>query len=430
MKVNPLWPSSSKSPLVLDGDTIKLRLLAERANSQNMVHVDWVRFTVKLKNAPAPDVELLFPAPVRPIVPASGSKFDDRKYPIDVAVEFEKSSKHVCDLRALVARSFADLSETDYFAAAQAHKLASDVSAALGGQYVVDLEPKKGIDFYKYRWSIILNGAECGWVGYLSSSDSPRQDKQAQTIHVNVMGSACTFADDGWRDRLADLIDECAGDVTRADLALDFFEGYAGGIDAVRSAYRDGLCNVGGRKLKFNLVGDWENGHDRSVYIGSREAGKITNVYEKGDQLYGHKLDSEWLRFELRYGNKLRVLSSDLLRRPDDFFAGASDWHSFVLLEAKATFVAQPVLCKKRLEVESVTAECARAFSWAVNTAGGTFAMLLKHLDTDKFYNSFALAKLPGRLRKFSESQISQCFGNAVEKVSTAGSSPGFCVAA
>lgn len=403
MKVNPLWPSVSHSPMLLDGDQVKLRLLAERENSENVVHVDWVRFTVKVKNAPVPKVDTLFPV------------WDN--------VHYENDQKRL-------NISLKEFDQNEFRFAAQAHQLALDVASAMGVHFVVDVEPKKGIDFYKYRWSILLNGAECGWVGYLSSSDSPRQNKQAETIHANIMGAACTFADDGWRNRLADLIDESAGDVTRADLALDFFDGFEGSIERVRSDYRDGLCNVGGRKLKFNLVGDWENGHDRSVYIGSREAGKITNIYEKGDQLYTHKANSDWLRFELRYGNKLRVLSSDLLRRPDDFFAGASEWHSSVLTEAKAAFSAQKIPCKRRLEVESITAECARAFRWAVTTAGGTFAMLLKHMDSDKFYDTFGFSKLPGRLRKFSESQISQCFGNAVDKFQTAGNSPGFCVAA
>lgn len=416
MKINPLWPSVQNTPLVLDGDTVKLRLLAARSETSSLVHVDWVRFTVKVRNTPCPETETLFPEP-------DSVRWDN------VHWERENLWEPKENIQRRLNMSLSDFSSTEFFYAAHAHKLAEQISEALGVAYSVDLEPKKGIDFYKYRWSILLNGSEVGWVGYLSSSDSPRQSKQSETVHANIMGAACTFAESGWRNRLADLIDECAGDVTRADLALDFFEGYQGGIDSVRQDYRDGLCNVGGRKLKFNMVGDWENEHDRSLYVGSREAGKITNVYEKGDQLYGHKANSDWLRFELRYGNKFRVLSSDILRRPDDFFAGASDWHTSVLIQAQGTFSEQKIPCKKQLEIQTISAECNRAFRWAVNTAGGTFGMLLKYLDQDKFWDSFGHAKLPGRLRKFSESQIAECFSSAVSKFSTAGNSPGFCVA-
>ena len=54
-------------------------------------------------------------------------------------------------------------------------------------------------------------------------------------------------------------------------------------------------------------------------------------MYEKGHQLFGPESGSNWLRVELRYGNKLRVLSSDILRNPSNYFAGASPWHASML---------------------------------------------------------------------------------------------------
>jgi len=382
----------SKSALVLEGDTVKLRLQAERIETGNSVHVDWVRFTAALRIAPAPSVDLLFPA-VR----------------VD-SVDWENS-------QANRLKSQKDFEESDYIATAQALDLATHAAACLGEQFTVDPEIKKGMDFYKSRFSILLNGAECAWVGFLSSSDSPRQQSQAATIHCNIFGTACTFANVGWRERLADLIDTHEATLTRADLALDFFDGYECGIDAVRTAYRDGLCNVGGRKLKFNLVGDWENGHDRSVYIGSREAGKITNVYEKGDQLYGEKANSDWVRFELRYGNKLRVLSTDLLRRPDDFFAGASDWHESVMYQAHAVAQAEKVPCIGRLPVETVKAECLRSIRWVKETAAANLALAFEYLGADEFLSIVSHQKLPGRLAKFSREQIQKQISPAFKKI-------------
>lgn len=65
------------------------------------------------------------------------------------------------------------------------------------------------------------------------------------------------------------------------------------------------------------MIGDWSaNPQDgRSFYFGSKEAGKQTNAYEKGHQLFGFEAGSKWLRIELRYGNKLRVLPVDMVRR-------------------------------------------------------------------------------------------------------------------
>lgn len=378
------------SPLVIDGDTVKLRLQAERQFTGRSVHVDWVRFTCLLRSAPVPNADVLF------------TRWD---------------SPNLEALDKMRARSLMDFHGSEYQATAQSNELAHRVAAALGSDFVVADDVKKGMDFYKYRWSISLNGTECGWVGFLSSSDSPRQSKQSSTIHTNLFGTACTFASDGWADRLADLIDECEATLTRADLALDFFDGYPGGIDAVRMAYRDGLTNVGGRKLKFNLVGDWENGHDRSVYIGSREAGKITNIYEKGDQLYGEKANSDWVRFELRYGNKLRVLSSDLLRRPDDFFAGASDWHESVILQAGVVSAAEKVARTPRLQIETVQAECSRAVRWIKETAASNLALAFEFLDGSEFLNIVTNQKLPGRLAKFSREQIQKQFQPALKKI-------------
>jgi len=382
------------SVLVLDGETVKLRIEAERQFTGNSVHIDWVRFTCRVKNAPVPHIDVLFPE--------KREGWDN--------IEWERQEKRL-------QLSLKDLKESEFIASAEAHELARQTAEALGPDFSVDPQFKKGMDFYKYRWSIILNGTECGWVGFLSSSDSPRQSSQSETIHVNLFGMACTFAQNGWNHRVADLVDETEAVLTRSDLALDFFDGCQGGIDGVRQDYREGLCNVGGRKLKFNLVGDWENGHDRSIYIGSREAGKVTNIYEKGDQLFGHQSNSEWLRFELRYGNKLRVLSSDILRRPDDFFAGASDWHQSVLLKAARVVASQKISVKARLPIQTVTAECARNIRWMVNTAASTLAVAVNYLKPSDFVELIAHAKLPGRLRKFSTSQIAECIGGAVEAV-------------
>ena len=43
---------AKKTDLVLDGNEVKLRLTAERTKTKQPVHVDWVRFTCNLRNAP------------------------------------------------------------------------------------------------------------------------------------------------------------------------------------------------------------------------------------------------------------------------------------------------------------------------------------------------------------------------------------------
>lgn len=389
-------PKPTNSLLVLDGETVKLRLLAERQETKNAVHVDWVRFTTHVRNAEWPKVE------------SGVSEYWE-------TVHFDNMSNRQKMDR--VSRGSMKFDDSEFFVSAQAFELANQTAKSLGSAFSVEADPRRGMDFYKYRWCIVLNETEVGWVGFLSSSDSPRQKSQADTIHVNIMGTACTFADAGWRDRVADLVDQNDAVLTRADLALDFFDGYESGIEQVRLDYRAGLTNVGGRKLKFNMVGDWENGAERSIYLGSREAGKVTNIYEKGDQLFGVKANSDWLRFELRYGNKLRVLSSDMLRRPDDFFAGASDWHQSVLMQAHSEFAAQKVPCVQRLPIETIQAECVRNLRWVRNTAAASFAILVDAIDPEYLWEMLGHTKLPGRLKKFSLEQIKQTMGASFERL-------------
>lgn len=383
--------------LVLDGSEVKLRLQAERIAHKTPVHVDWVRFTCLLRNV----VPSFLPVDHVPALAWNDESYDPVKW------ETDRISRHV--------QAFAKDHQNPEFIAAmqQAFDLAKELCLALGNGFSVHSEIGKGFDFYKYRWSIHLNNSECGWVGFLASGDSPRQSAQALTIHANLYGHACTFAGHGWSNRIADIIDLHDAKLTRADLALDLFEGMPGGMESLESDYKNGVFDVKGKTPKCSLAGDWFNGAERSLYIGSKEAGKQTNVYEKGDQLFGRDSHSEWVRIELRYGNKLRVLSSDMLRRPADFFAGASDWHLLQVSKFESGINAQKCPQEKVLPVETVKAEVTRNVRWAFNTAAPTIAAAF-HFLGDEFLQFVTHQKLPGRLQKFSEKELRAVYGSVM----------------
>lgn len=389
---------AKKTDLVLDGNEVKLRLNAERTHTKQLVHVDWVRFTCNLRTAPTPTIDTLFPL-------YQGARWSD-----DVP-HIERAAK--------LAKILRELPDSDFAASAQAKALADQACEALGPDFSVFPEVRKGHDFYRFRWSIVRNDVECGWVGYLSSGDSPRQHAQAKTIHCNLYGTACTFAKPGFNQRLAAIIDRTEATITRVDLALDFFQGFAGGMDRVQADYKAGLMNHHGKEPVCNMVGDWCNGRSRSFYFGSKEAGKQTNVYEKGHQLFGPKDDSPWLRAELRYGNKLRVLPSDILRRPSDFFAGASDWHAFMLTEAGAHASPEPVRTTQRLSVETVRAEVTRNVRWLLDTAAPSMAAAFQFLGSE-FLELVTHKQLPGRLQKFTVDEVRNTYAQAFKKITSA----------
>ncbi|MBI2750974.1 MAG: replication initiation factor domain-containing protein [Burkholderiales bacterium] len=406
----------SPSALVLDGGEVKLRLQAERVATQSAVHVDWVRFTCFLRN-------------VIPSFISSGDLYPmpgDRTFHDMPSVIVEEQIRNMIQA---FEREHVDPVMCN--AMEQARSLALEICEALGPDFSVHHEIRKGHDFYRYRWSIVRNEHECGWVGFLASGDSPRQEAQASTIHANLYGAACTFARTGWNDRIANIVDMHDAKITRADLALDFFDGYRGGMDSIVDDYKAGAMNVRGNKPKCNMVGDWCNGAERSFYFGSKEAGKQTNAYEKGHQLFGPKSESPWIRFELRYGNKLRVLSSDMLRRPADFFAGASDWHALVLSRADAIASPEPVKTTSRLAVQTVKAEVSRNVRWMLNTASQSIATAFRYLSESEFLEicDWNVNKLPGRLRKFSASELQAAFAQAFTSSTSQSAGPAFAMA-
>lgn len=398
---------SQTCSLVLEGNQVKVRLIAERIETGVPIHIDWLRFTCLLRNAPMPSADVLFPPPVVSTLECPLSEFEE---------EFGSYEKQRF---ARFMRKLQQVPDVDFSPSAQAAQLATSVAEKLGQEFSVAPEIRKGHDFYKSRWSIERNGEECGWVGFGASGDGPRQQSQKLTMHVNLYGTACTFADPQWRFRMADLIDDVKGVLTRCDLALDFFEGISGGMDRIKTDYETGLMDSGGRRPKCNMVGDWCNHKARSFYIGSKEVGKQTNIYEKGHQLFGEKDASGWMRAELRLGNKARVLDVNMLRRPQDYFFEAGAWHAALLREAEANIQleAASLACDGRLAAETIEAEVTRNKRWIRDVAGPSLALMFTLMDGEEFAAIVEGASLPGRLRRFSRDEIKSVYQRATKRV-------------
>lgn len=382
------------NPRVMDGQKIKLRLQQRRAENGSHVSIDWLRFTVDVKS----NLDYIFPPD------------------LDAAKRWHK-------LNADTFFHELHISRHSEFHAVQAKDLADNVCEILGPDYYVDACIKKGHDFYKYRASIMREGHECGWVGFLASSENEKQKKQENTLHVNLYGHACTFAKTGWELEMKKLIDWRAARITRCDLALDIFESEGDLLERTYSDYQNGLMNVRGVRPKVNMLGNWTS-HDtgsRSFYVGSKKAGKQTNIYEKGHQLFGQESGSTWVRVELRWGNQLRVLSSELLSRPADFFAGASDWHANILREQaqKALIAPEPIKCTPRLQIETVQAEIHRNVKWLFDVAAPSIAKAFEYAG-DSFLELVIGKEKPGRLKKFNEKEIRREYQTVFSRIAGA----------
>jgi phage replication initiation protein len=429
------------SKLVIDGDQVKFLLEAERQASSNVVHIDWLRFTVFLRNV-VPTFETLPDWDVN-----ASSKFERELSKIKFgSVEYhglnpnESYVKHGAELcpdgsdrlAAIVIKSTLDGFEAErkdtqfQGACSEAFDLAREVAQILGKEFSVNTTLKPGQDFYKYRFCIERNGFECAWVGFLAAGNGKSKGSQDQTIHVNIQGHACTFAEHGWREKMADCIDTHRGYITRADLAVDYFQGLGFDFARLPDDYSLGLFKVRGKNPSCNFAGDWANGVGRSLYIGSRASGKITNIYEKGDQLFGVKANSPWVRIELRYGDQNRILPTDLLRTPDSFFAGASEWHEAMLSVAGSYAMSSPVPCHKALEKQTVVAEVYRSITWLRDAAASTVRAALKYVDYDVLIELLLpdSKKVPGRLDKFKTSELAAGYQYVVDSFKAVGGVP------
>lgn len=398
------------NPLVLDGSEVKLRLQAERAATGLAVHLDWLRFTVTRRHALTPTADDLFPKPPEPVA-YLGVPLHDWCPPEQEAAPVPRFANDIYweEKRQAWMKLLSTLPDSDFAPSAEAKALADRVAEALGADFSVNPELLKGHDFYRHRFAIVRTstGKECAWVGFLASGTSPHQAAQANTTHVNITGTACTFADTGWSARMAALIEETSAKITRCDLALDFFDGLRGGMPRVLADYEVGLMDVRGKRPAPDMKGNWtSSGCSRSFYFGSKQAGKQTNVYEKGHQLYGPDSANPWMRIEVRYGDKLRVLPVDMLTRPADFFAGASDWHAAMLAEhGEVSVVPEPVHCKPRRALEAVRAEVSRNVRWLLNTAAPSVALAFRHLGDD-FLELVTGKAAPGRLQSFNDAEV------------------------
>ncbi|MHC3434461.1 replication initiation factor domain-containing protein [Delftia lacustris] len=151
-------------------------------------------------------------------------------------------------------------------------------SVALGG------ESQKG------RWLLQLNGKGCGLVTDWAS--------------------------------LQELLEGLDATISRVDLAVDFLDGeYT--VDDALTLWDQGAFINRGRNPELDTQGAWhESGtKGRTMYVGKLKNGKTLCVYEKGRQL--NMPDSDWTRYEVRLGNRDRVIPLDVLTNPDKYFAGA-----------------------------------------------------------------------------------------------------------
>lgn len=235
-------------------------------------------------------------------------------------------------------------------------EILSECLSFLGLQEAED----RGRGLYGYSQSIDLGG-----LGIIAHGGG----NQRGTVLVSLNGEGCRrIANFGlvraWAEPLQARL-------TRVDLAADDHDGHALRVSSAIKAWRAGAFTLRGRPPKARLVDDLGSRDGKTLYVGSREAGKLCRVYEKGRQLGDP--DSNWVRGEVELHAKDRVIPWDALTEPARFLAGSFPFFSFLSL------VQERIRTVKRATEITIAA----LTRWVKSAAGKSINALIRHHEGD-----------------------------------------------
>lgn len=342
---------TSKVRPVLQGNKVKFTLEAIEQANPNRVRVDWLRFTVPVDSfmvSFAPEFSA-FDLEARSFAAAARDEGVWRAQ--DASPELASMAVQITTGEGVVSRS----------AQSVAKQAAAELVERIGVFSIGEPEAS-GMDFYAARCAVVFEGATVGYVLAGGKSDSQRH-----TVHVNLFGSACLHFAPVHLERIAQWVDQLGGWITRADLALDVWQGLD--VTEVRQAWIDGQFDVRGKRPGQKEHGSWTSGHSRTFEVGNRSTGKLMRAYEKGDELFGHEANDPWVRLEVELRNSHRIVETDVIRRPADYFAGAYPYCAAFLARLDLDVAAQRIPTHAEVKDKTAQAAVTRVVRWITNTA-------------------------------------------------------------
>lgn len=214
---------------------------------------------------------------------------------------------------------------------------------------------------------------------------------------LDIEGKGCGLVKD-WQ-AMQDMLEGIAAKLTRVDLALDYHNGEKTVDDALEMA-KAGEFNMNGLPPHIDVRGDWflDGSKGRSIYVGKRVCGKQLCVYEKGKQL-GDK-ESDWTRYELRLGNKGRVIPLDILTDSDKYFAGA--YPAFAdMLEGVDPQRIKTISKETEVTLMHLLQHMKRCYGKAINKVKA-----VQEFDINEFIESVSVKGTPNRLDPASREAV------------------------
>lgn len=137
--------------------------------------------------------------------------------------------------------------------------------------------------------------------------------------------------------------------ISRLDLAVDDYEGNRS-VGYFLDLYKTDQFKARGHSPKPRYIDDLGSGEGKTLYLGKRENGKQLCIYEKGRHMKKGqdealtKLQGQhpnWVRTELRLGNRDRVIPLDALVKPAAYFLGSYPVFSSAFPDLESATVEQ-----------------------------------------------------------------------------------------
>lgn len=264
------------------------------------------------------------------------------------------------------------------------HKIVREWVAFLG----ITKAEQRSSGMFGYTHSVDLDG--CGLIAFGG-------DHQRGTVLVSISGVGCKRVADFGSVRVWG--ESVGARVTRLDIAADDHRGAVLDVASAIRAFRDGAFKLSGRPPKARLDYDFDSGDGKTLYVGSREGGKLCRVYEKG-KAEGVR-ESKWVRAEVELHAKDRIIPWDAVTDPVRFLAGSFPFFSFLSL------VAERIRTVKR--ATAVTIEALKR--WVRLAAGKSINALAWAYDGDigAVFDAVRREGMPKRLVHLCAAQERLC---------------------
>lgn len=211
-------------------------------------------------------------------------------------------------------------------------------------------------------------------------------DSVSGTSFVSLSGTGC-HAVRSWT-AVHTLLQSLKARITRVDLTHDDEAGAHSVKDAVAAYIAGDFNSAHGRPPKAEYIDDFDSGRGKTLYVGSRESGKLLRVYEKGKQLGAP--ESPWVRWELELHNKDRIIPHEVVLVPGAYLATAYPCLAWVSDEQSRIRTLSTTAC---INLDSLLKHCRGSYGKLIWT-------LWKVLDypPELIVSKLALEGVPARL--------------------------------